>query len=114
MRIDLSEVNALIVDMARAERRARPAVATVIAKGAHDIERDAKVFAPVDTGNLRNSIGIDFIGDLTAVIGPTAHYGHYVESGTSRMAPQPYMRPAAERNRRAIADAAVQAIERLL
>lgn len=60
-------------------------------------ERDAKVFAPVDTGNLRNSIYSSFRG-LTGEVGPTADYGDFVEGGTSRMAPQPYMGPATDRN----------------
>lgn len=72
-------------------------------KTAHDIERDAKVMSPVDTGNLRSSIGTNIAGNpaqgtVSAEIGPTAHYGLYVETGTSRMAAQPYLYPAADRH----------------
>ena len=35
---------------------------------------------------------------MTAEIGPTASYGVYVEYGTRRMSPQPYMGPALEAN----------------
>lgn len=71
-------------------------------KTAYDIERDAKTIAPVDTGALRGSISTDLTGDgrhgsMSAEIGPTVEYGHFVERGTSRQAPQPYMGPAAER-----------------
>ena len=64
---------------------------------------DARTLAPVDTGNLRSSIGVTadtgWRGEvLTATVGPTAHYGRYVEEGTSRMGPQPYMMPAADRH----------------
>jgi hypothetical protein len=30
-------------------------------------------------------------------VGPTVDYGMFVEAGTSRMGPQPYMRPAFDR-----------------
>ena len=60
-------------------------------------ERDAKVLAPVDTGNLRNSITSDIRG-LTGVVGPTANYAIHQEYGTSRMGPQPFMGPATDRN----------------
>lgn len=60
-------------------------------------ERDAKVFVPVDTGNLRNSIYSSFSG-LVGEVGPTADYGLHVELGTSRMAPYAYMGPATDRN----------------
>jgi hypothetical protein len=33
-----------------------------------------------------------------AEIGPTASYGIYVELGTSRMRPQPYLGPATEKH----------------
>lgn len=69
------------------------AAETIIAKGAADLEAAAKQRAPVDTGFLRSSITRDIQG-LTATIGPTANYGVYVEMGTSRMRPQPYMAPA--------------------
>lgn len=75
---------------ARAERALR--------KAAKDVERDAKLLVPVDTGALKNSIGIDQPSPSQAIIGPTMNYASYVERGTSRQAPQPYMRPAAERN----------------
>jgi HK97 gp10 family phage protein len=68
------------------------------------IEADAKQRAPVDTGALRSSIGMDFTRDgsgdgysATAVIGPTVNYGDHVELGTKFMAPQPYIGPAYDR-----------------
>lgn len=78
-------------------------MAAAVRKTAFDIEADAKTLAPVDTGNLENSISTTITGDgrtgtITAEIGPTAEYGAFVEYGTSRMGPQPYMTPAAERH----------------
>lgn len=79
---------------AQAEPRARAAVVKTLA----DIAADAKTLVPRDTGFLANSITFEMTGPLSGEVGPEAHYGGYVEQGTSRMAPQPYMTPAAERN----------------
>ncbi len=93
---DVSELRRLAVDLGKAAstdtiRKARLAVQ----KAAADIERIAQLKAPVDTGTLRNSIGSDIRG-LTAEIGPTANYGIYLEYGTYRMRPQPYLGPATD------------------
>lgn len=57
-------------------------------------EGHAKRAAPVDTGRLRNSIAHAVKGDA-AYIGTNVEYAPYVELGTSRQAPKPYLRPAA-------------------
>lgn len=62
------------------------------------IQRDARRNVPVDTGFLRSSITRESRRSATGAvseIGPEANYGAYVENGTSRMAPQPYLVPAA-------------------
>jgi HK97 gp10 family phage protein len=99
--LDLSEFNRLSYQLAGAGPRVAPLMRLVVRKTAADIERDAKTFAPVDTGFLRNSIGITMAGNVyyaAAEIGPTAEYGVYVEYGTSRMAPAAYMGPAFDRH----------------
>nr|DAT51146.1 MAG TPA: putative tail component [Caudoviricetes sp.] len=61
-----------------------------------DVVRIAQMQAPVDTGNLRASIGMTQTGPASVEVGPTVHYGAYVEYGTYKMAAQPYMSPAAD------------------
>ena len=81
-------------------------------KAALDTQRDARVLAPVDTGNLRGSIQVRPASPaLTeATVGPEAEYGFYVEYGTSRWpGGHPFMRPAADRH----GPAFVQAFERM-
>lgn len=58
----------------------------------------AKAIVPVRTGALRNSISVAYGTDdgWWFQAGPTLEYGPYIEWGTSRMAPQPYMGPAFE------------------
>ena len=88
------------LDISKAGQRAHDKAVQVLGKTAADITADAKKYVPVDTGNLKNSIGYDTYNhgdEMLAEIGPTAGYGLHVEAGTSRMAPQPYMAPAFNR-----------------
>lgn len=57
-------------------------------------ENYAKRLCPVDTGRLRNSIAHD-IDASNAYIGTNVEYAPYVENGTSRSKPHPYLKPAA-------------------
>lgn len=66
--------------------------------GARIVETRAKVYCPVDTGFLRNSILVDEVTPMLAVIAPHTEYAEHVEFGTSRMAAQPYMRPALDQH----------------
>jgi len=66
--------------------------------GARIVETHAKVYCPVDTGTLRNSIMVDEVTPDKAVIAPHTDYAEHVEFGTSRMAAQPYMRPALDQH----------------
>lgn len=60
-------------------------------------ETYAKELTPVRTGNLRNSIShkVDD-SDKAAVIGTNVEYAPYVELGTRKQQPKPYLRPAIE------------------
>lgn len=95
--IDASELNQLAVDLGNGGAKVVAKSRLAIRKTAYDIERDAKAFCPVDTGNLRSSISTESRG-LYAEIGPTADYAAYVEEGTSLMAPRAYMGPAYDRH----------------
>ena len=58
-------------------------------------ERFAKKLAPVDTGNLRNSITHDVDdGEPAAYIGTNVEYAPYVCLGTIHMKAQPFLKPA--------------------
>ena len=93
MPADVSELRVLAADLGKASARGTMLASKAIRKTALDIERGAKAAAPVDTGALRNSIG-STIGTLEATIGPTVHYGVYLEYGTYKMSARPYMGPA--------------------
>lgn len=111
MPIENGELKAFGATLENAPKVVRQRAQMVVRKTAKDIERDAKLKAPYDTGNLKNSISTSDLrtvgqsGDLTAEVGPTANYGIYLEMGTSRMAAQPFMGPAADKHEPAFAQA---------
>ena len=97
MDADFSQAMRFAADLGRVAPRVVKQAGAAVRLATLGTERDAKVLSPVDTGNLRNSITSTVRG-LTGAVGPTADYGRYVEDGTSRMGPQPYMGPATDRN----------------
>lgn len=99
MSADASELDRLAVDLSDTSRHLKPQARAAVHKTARDIEADAKLLAPVRTGNLRNSItteATDVASLVEAVVGPTAEYGAHVEFGTSYQRPQPYLGPAVD------------------
>jgi HK97 gp10 family phage protein len=92
---DASDLDKLAAGLAKAGPKAEALTRTVVKKVAFDTVAGAQTIVPVDTGNLKSSIGQDFDDDgMGFEAGPTANYGGYVEYGTSRMAPKPYLIPA--------------------
>jgi len=67
------------------------------------VQNDAKERAPVLTGTLKRSIHIEELPqDRAVAVGTDVEYAPYIEFGTSRMAAQPYLRPALDENHGAI------------
>lgn len=111
------QLNTLAIDLGNAAAGARELAGVAVRKTAADVEADAKLLAPVDTGFLRNSIGTDMredSGGVEAEIGPTAEYGAHVEYGTSRAAPQAYLGPAFDRHAHELETALTQIADRTL
>lgn len=90
--LDLSEVHALAADL-RTGADIEPEARRVVARGGQYVAGAMMTLAPVDTGALKASIGVDIDG-LSYAAGPTVEYGVYQELGTSEMAPQPFAAPA--------------------
>jgi hypothetical protein len=55
---DFSEVITLTGDLRRVAKKVPGRTSQAVRKTAFDIQRDAKIFAPVDTGFLRSSITV--------------------------------------------------------
>ena len=67
----------------------------IMQKNGAELQAGAQRNAPVDTGNLKRSIGLEIRDDgLTAEVEATADYAPYVEWGTRFMKAQPFVRPA--------------------
>ena len=63
------------------------------------IANDARKLAPVDTGNLRNSIRVEETRN-GAEVGTDVEYAPYVEYGHRGVPPHPFLGPAVEMHRR--------------
>lgn len=86
------------------------AVERVVMKAALDVEAGAKQRVPVRTGHLKNSLQTTQTGKHSAVVGTAVRYAPYVEFGTRKQSPKPYLGPAAEHVRPAFK----AALERVL
>jgi len=118
---DLSELVDLTEDIHRAVEKAPQSVRPPIQDGAKQIKADAQALVPRRTGQLAKSITYDTRNTpdgAVAEIGPDrakgGWYGHFVERGTSKMGPEPYMLPAADAHMAAIERDIADAAEKLL
>lgn len=72
------------------------AIAKALTKIGQQAEGNAKLMCPTDTGRLKNSITNQIDMQENAVyVGTNVEYAPYVELGTRRQDPHPYLRPAA-------------------
>ncbi|MFI1194082.1 HK97-gp10 family putative phage morphogenesis protein [Micromonospora sp. NPDC020750] len=97
-----------VLEFAPIEAKLRTASGRVGAKGAQVVRRTteegariAQQLAAVDTGFMRGSVTTSFTGDgrsgvVEGEYGPEASYAKFIEGGTSRMAPQPFVGPSAD------------------
>ena len=112
---DFSDLLKLSADLGKASYEVTRRAQVVVRKTAADIEASGKRNAAVDTGFMRGSISTTISnGGLSAEIGPTASYSAYVEFGTRRMRPQPFMRPAADQHFPEFTEAAARLSQDLL
>lgn len=93
------------------EKLANPeeVVNKALEKGCQLVENSAKDNCPVDTGQLRASITHE-VSNLQGVVGTNVEYASYVEFGTSKQRPQPYLFPALATNREEIIELISNAI----
>ena len=70
-------------------------VKRVVRHNGAEMQEKAQRNAPVDTGTLKRSIGLEITDSgMAAEVEPTADYAPYVELGTRFMEAQPYLKPA--------------------
>jgi HK97 gp10 family phage protein len=66
----------------------------ILEEGAENIESTARALAPVRTGALQASIYAEVQDVKGIIVGARRSYARFVEYGTHRMAPRPYLAPA--------------------
>ncbi|MDH5440566.1 MAG: HK97 gp10 family phage protein [Candidatus Bathyarchaeota archaeon] len=114
VKIELLGADRFIARLGRASDRIGPETLDGLNQVADRIVEDAKATVRVDTGSLQrsirkqhhvsqghiHSIGVSAGGYMVnPKTGRIVDYARYLEYGTSRMPPQPYMTPALEQNR---------------
>ena len=85
----------------------RRAMQKAVVRAAVDIENDARKDVPVLTGKLRDSITVDIVqeGNDTLINSyTTAGYGGYIELGTYKMRPRPFLGPAVRKHSEKLAE----------
>ncbi len=105
------------------QRGLEEALETIASIGALPVLTEAQILAPVRTGNLRRSITWETTvrtpTRAVVSVGPHVDYAVYLEFGTRRMAPRPFLRPAFETKqqealegmKKAAADELIRAIQ---
>lgn len=100
MDVDVSQFYRLDADLTKAGVRAQVRSAAVVRKTATDCEARAKEnivrMDAVDTGATLNSVGVDMETEHRGVVGPTTEYSPYIEWGTYKMPPRPFMGEAVD------------------
>lgn len=106
--LDTSDLVALAGDLDQAGPQVRRASSRDLTTIAAQLRDDARAAAPVESGALRDSIklrgGQDYRVVYTAI-----RYARFVEFGTSRTAPQPFLWPAAAAAEQALMEALEEA-----
>lgn len=101
MPIDVSQLVALGADLGKAPARIGREGSKAVRKAGRQVQQTAKKIAPKLTGELQGSIEITNQGDgrssaLSVTVTATSAHAMFVEYGTYKDAPQPFMAPAGD------------------
>lgn len=102
--IDMSEVDRLTVDFARHADVIGKLSSEALSEIAATLRDDARTAAPVESGALRASITLRGGAGYRIVYTPL-RYARFVEFGTSKMSPRPFLWPAASKAEQSLIDA---------
>lgn len=93
----MSDLDQLAADLLQAAQTVAREAPDVVSFAAARTAEAARAAAPVRTGALQRSITTRAtLGGLSTVVEAGAAHAAFVEYGTSKMPPQPFMRPAAD------------------
>lgn len=106
--IDVSELAGLAADLAAAGPKVTVVSSRKMTEIASKLRDDARSAAPVDTGDLRDSIKVRGGAGWRIVVADVRH-APFVEFGTSDTAPQPFLWPQVPAAAQALTDAHLEA-----
>ena len=113
MAVDAAELARFAADLRRYGPALRAESEKMVAEQGAKLRDSARSHAPVASGELRDSIGLEASG-LTATVEAKARHARFVEYGTSVMAPQEFMRPAADKAYHDLQAAAAKVVDKVL
>lgn len=90
MAFDYSDVTRMAGRLAKAGAAATAGARVGVARAGEQMHAEARAKVPVATGTLRASLRLQVTG-LSAVVEATAPYAPFVQYGTARAEPQPFM-----------------------
>ena len=98
--LSITGINVFVGDMIRHVTTIDDQLDKVAKTFAERVARDARKYAPVDTGALRDSITVRKVGKATYAISPHTRYSHLIEYGipSRGIGPRPFMRRALDRH----------------
>lgn len=103
----------LAADLGTASVRVGAKVSSAVDESTTSVAQTAQNLAPVDTGELRSSITAND-GTMSGTVEAGTDHAFYVEFGTSKMPPQPFMGPALDAEEDPFVKAIEQALDDLL
>ena len=103
LKLEITGVDKLVEALSQMQDLKEP-VADAMELYLEKVVSDAKSIVPVRTGTLQRSITFSG-GEGEYTVGSRVNYAPYVEYGTSRMRPQPFLTPALLWNIPALKDA---------
>lgn len=118
MDIEIEGLDAILSKLNNIDESSVKELVTGIARASDLVTSDAKANAPVRTGHLRDSIqsmGTTVSSDeVTGGVETDCDYAEFVELGTSKMAAEPFMYPAAATNKQKVQDIISVAVEKAI
>lgn len=95
--VEVRKLEGLKRTLSKLQSRIEDAADTAAEQTAWDVSETARSYAPVDSGELRDSIEVEELGEGHYAVGPRddIEYALFVEWGTSTTPAQPYMEPTA-------------------
>lgn len=99
MGVEIKGLDNLVKDFATAPPVVKRELNTAVRFAGVRVQREARIEAPVRTGNLRSQIRFSNTNDGRGIVGSYAQYSIYVHEGTKYQRSNPFMQRALEQSK---------------